>query len=127
MVAPAFLLLIFFSIQAALYFYGRNVALQSAREAVAQLRLSPDSSDYLKVHDGIEADVETYGSRLGRESLIDPQATSTYDEGNGRVTATVTGRVISLVPGLDLTVSQTAEGPVERFEYGDEYDQQEAP
>jgi len=29
---------------------------------------------------------------------------------------TVTGRVITLVPGLDLTVTQSAEGPVERFE-----------
>jgi hypothetical protein len=29
---------------------------------------------------------------------------------------TVTGDVISLLPGLDLTVTEDAEGPVERFE-----------
>ena len=28
----------------------------------------------------------------------------------------VEGRVISLVPGLNLTVTEEAEGPVERFE-----------
>ena len=61
MVAPAFLLLIFFSIQAALFFYGRNVALQSAREAVAQLRLSPDGADYQATRDQIQSDVADYG------------------------------------------------------------------
>lgn len=118
--APALLFLIFFSIQAALYFYGRNVALQSAREAVAQLRLSPDEADYNRVKPGVVEDIKQYGSNLGRECLIEPKVTSTYDDDDsGKVTATVTGQVITLVPGLDLSVTQTAEGPIESFEYGD--------
>ena len=32
---------------------------------------------------------------------------------------TVTGHVITLVPGLNLSVTETAEGPVERFSGND--------
>ena len=38
-IAPTLLLLIFFIIQGGLYFYGRSVALQAARDGVSQLRL----------------------------------------------------------------------------------------
>ena len=41
-IAPVFLLLVFFGIQAGLWAYGRSVALASAREGVAQLRVVPD-------------------------------------------------------------------------------------
>jgi hypothetical protein len=59
---------------------------------------------------------ERFASTVGRETLLGATATPSYDGRQGRVSMTVTGRVISLVPGLDLHVTQTAEGPVERFE-----------
>jgi Flp pilus assembly protein TadG len=115
-VAPGLILLIFFSIQAALFFYGRNVAIQAAREGVSQMRVAPDATTYEAMRDGIVENTERFASTVGRESLGGAVATPTYDERAGRVSMTVTGHVISLLPGLDLTVTQTAEGPVERFE-----------
>lgn len=113
--APGFLFLIFFCIQAALFFYGRNVAIQSAREGVSQLRLAQDQATFDSISPGVVGNTEDFATSVGREALIDPQATPTYDEAAGRATMTVRGRVITLVPFLDLSVTETAEGPVERF------------
>ncbi len=117
--APAFLLLIFFSIQAALFFYGRNVAIQSAREGVSQLRLAQDRATYEQIKPGVIGNTQRFAATVGREALIGPRATPTYDERAGRATMTVTGHVITLVPGLQLSVTETAEGPVERFSGSD--------
>jgi len=115
-IAPALIFLIFFCVQGALYFYGRSVALQSAREGVSQLRLAQDAATFEDIRPGVVDNTEHFAHEIGREALLDPIATPSYDEVAGRVGMTVTGRVITLVPGLDLTVTQTAEGPVERFE-----------
>lgn len=114
--APMLLALIFFSIQAALYFYGRNVAIQSAREGVSQLRLAQDLDTYQAVRGGVVRNTERFATQVGREALLDPVATPSYDEVGGRVTMQVQGQVITLLPGLDLTVTGRAEGSVERFE-----------
>jgi hypothetical protein len=117
--APGFLFLIFFCIQAALFFYGRNVAIQSAREGVSQLRLAQDQATYESIKGGVVSNTERFASTVGREALITPVATPGYDDGDARASMTVTGRVITLIPFLDLTVTETAEGPVERFEGSD--------
>jgi Flp pilus assembly protein TadG len=117
--APGFLFLIFFSIQAALFFYGRNVAIQSAREGVSQLRLAQDQATYESIKGGVASNTERFASTVGREALIAPVATPGYDDTRARATMTVTGKVITLVPFLDLHVTETAEGPVERFEGSD--------
>lgn len=117
--APGLLLFIFFSIQAGLYFYGRAVAEQAAREGVSKLRLAQTEA----ISDSIRADVQTaveaYAVTVGRETLLDPEATTTYDADEGKVSVTVQGSVITLVPGLDLRVTQRVFGEIERFE-GDE-------
>jgi Flp pilus assembly protein TadG len=117
--APGFLLLIFFCMQAALFFYGRNVAIQSAREGVSQLRLAQDQATYDDIRPDVVSNTERFATTIGRESLIDPIATPEYDDANARAKMTVTGRVITLVPGLKLTVTEFAEGPVERFSGSD--------
>jgi Flp pilus assembly protein TadG len=114
--APGLILLIFFSIQGALFFYGRNVAIQSAREGVSQLRLAQDRATYDDIRADVVANTERFASSVGHEALIQPIATAGYDDANARASMTVTGKVITLVPGLDLTVTEHAEGPVERFE-----------
>jgi Flp pilus assembly protein TadG len=115
-IAPALIFLIFFTIQGALFFYGRSVAIQAAREGVSQLRLAQDQATYDDIRGGVKDNTESFAVTVGREALIDPIATSSYDDNLGRVRMRVTGRVITLVPGLDLTVTEEAEGPVERFE-----------
>ena len=116
-VAPAVLLLIFSTIQFALWSYGRNVALQAAREGVSRLRTVPSDADTDAAREAIEDDVEAYAVQVGAESLLDPAAVARYDAtGEGRVRVTVTGRVASLVPGLTLRVTGSATGEIERFE-----------
>lgn len=115
LVAPVVLLLIFATVQFALWLYGRNVALQSAREGVSRLRLVA-SAEAATSEAATEREVESYAAAVGRESLLDPVATATYDDRTGRVRVTVTGRVVSLVPGWGFTVTRTATGEVERFE-----------
>lgn len=115
-IAPSLIFLIFFSIQGALFFYGRNVALQSAREGVSHLRLAGDRESYEAIRGQIEAGTAGFARNVGREALISPTVTSSYDEDAGRVSVTVTGDVITLVPFLELSTTQRAEGPVERFE-----------
>ena len=115
-IAPGLIFLIFFSIQGALFFYGRSVAIQSAREGVSQLRLAQDQATYDDIRKGVTDNTEQFATAVGREALIDPLATPSYDDTAGRVRMKVQGRVISLIPWLDLTVTEEAEGPVERFE-----------
>jgi Flp pilus assembly protein TadG len=116
MVAPGLIFLIFFSIQAALFFYGKTVAIQAAREGVSQLRLAPDRAVYEDIRGFVVDNTESFATNVGREALLRPIATPSYDEVNGRVTMEVRGGVITLIPFMELTVTERAEGSVERFE-----------
>ncbi|PPK98779.1 TadE-like protein [Kineococcus xinjiangensis] len=117
--APALLLLVFTTVQVGLWFHGRNVALQAAREGVSQLRVIDDAAQAAGERPRVEDRVLRYASTLGGESLLEPRVASSWvveADGNARVSVTVTGRVVSLVPGLALTTTQQAFGEVERFE-----------
>ncbi len=116
LVAPGLLLFIFLSIQTGLYFYGRAVAEQAAREGVSRLRLAQTQAISDGIRDDVQRSVEAYAGIVGRETLLQPKATTTYDSVTGKVSVTVTGDVITLVPGVDLTVTQRVFGEVERFE-----------
>ena len=115
MLAPVLLALIFFSIQASLFFYGRAVAIQAAREGVSQLRLVQTQEEYAAKRDAIESYAETFASRVGRQGLTSPEAEGEWRDQDGRVTMTVTGGVISLA-GFELEVTATAAGSIERFQ-----------
>jgi hypothetical protein len=115
-VTPAVLLMIFFTIQVGLWLYGRNVALQAAREGVAQLRLVPADADMDAARSEVEGSVVRYAATLGGETLLDPEVATAYNGDTGRVSVAVGGKVISLIPWLDLTVTQQADGEIERFE-----------
>lgn len=116
MIAPALIFLIFFVVQVGLFFYGAAAATQAAREGVSQLRLAPDAATYAVIRDTVVANTQHFATQVGRESLVRPVATPAYDEVNGTVTMQVEGRVINLVPFLDLRVTETAYGTVERFQ-----------
>lgn len=117
-VAPVLLLVVFVGVQAGLWAYGRSVALQSAREGVSQLRLLSDAQSVEAARPLVSAHVVQFATTVGRESLLRPTVTSrSFVDATGepRVEVTVTGSVISLVPGLHLTTTQRATGAVEHF------------
>ncbi|QNE22524.1 pilus assembly protein [Kribbella qitaiheensis] len=115
--APSILALIFISIQTALWLYGRSVALNAAQEGVSRLRLVQPPLYTPAIGEKVRADIEAYAQQLGGNSLGDAQVLApSYDDPKGQVSFTVTGETVSLVPGLTLTVSQTATGPIEQFE-----------
>lgn len=114
-VAPALLLLVFTAVQVALWLYGRNVALQSAREGVSYLRLVIPGATPSSALAAAEVTAVNYASQVGRDSVAGATATAT-SAGGRRVRIEVTGRAVSLVPGLNLTVRGAAEGQIEQFE-----------
>ncbi|MFY0405565.1 TadE/TadG family type IV pilus assembly protein [Solicola sp. PLA-1-18] len=110
-IAPLLLLCIFAIVWFGLYFYGRNVALTSAREGVSYLRLA-----------GTNADPEAFQTEARRVSIFyarnvgvlkGAQARSEIDEDTGLVTMTVTGYID--VPGRRADVTQTVTATLEQF------------
>src|SRR3954454_22309392 len=99
LVGAVLLLLIFVCVQAGLYYTGRAVALPAAREGVSQLRLVQDEATAQDMKDDVERNIETYAVTVGRQSLLSPDARATYDDEGARVSMTVTGDTVSLVPG----------------------------
>jgi Flp pilus assembly protein TadG len=115
--APTILALIFVSIQTALWLYGRSVALNAAQEGVSRLRLVQPPVYTAAVGEKVRSDIESYAQQLGGTAL---QHTSVpfpeYNNPQGMVSFTVKGDTVSLVPGLNLSVTQTATGPIEQFQ-----------
>lgn len=113
------MLLICFVIQVSLFLYGRSVALQAAREGVSQVRLAQTGQDYDAIKNKVRGDVANFASSVGSGALNVDGANGvqpSYDDAAGRVSVTVTGTTISLVPGLKLHVTEKASGQIERFQ-----------
>jgi len=115
-IAPALIGLIFMSVQAALWLYGRSVALNAAQEGVSQLRIVQPQVYSSSIGAKVRADTASYANRLGGTALKNAQADFTYNDPEGEVTMTVTGETVSLIPGVTLKVERTAAGPIEQFE-----------
>ncbi len=123
-IAPGLLALIFLGIQGALLFYGRNVAIQSAREGVSLARVLPDQTAFEASKGAVQTRTERFASEIGRESLMGARATVEFNgadavDGGGQVHVEVTGTVITLIPGIHLTVTGSADGAVERWDIED--------
>ena len=106
---PVLLALIVAIIQYGLWFHARSLALAAAQEGVTAARTY-----------GAEA---AAGPARAREFLVDHGAgtlvavtVTATSPGVGQVGVQVTGRSLSLLPGVPgLVVTQSAAGPVERF------------
>ncbi|MFB9547024.1 TadE family protein [Micromonospora sagamiensis] len=105
-VMPAVLLLLFGSIQVAAWFLARSTAMHAAQSGVNAQRVHQAPA-------GAGVERATAFLAAAGDWLADPKLTcaTTATE----VTCTVTGTSISVVPGVHLTVSQTAHGTVERW------------
>ncbi|MFC0039560.1 TadE/TadG family type IV pilus assembly protein [Actinomadura rayongensis] len=105
-VFPSVLLAVLVALNAGLWFHARNIALSAAEEGVRVARTHAEPGD------GVQA-ARRFAIESGDGILIQPKATL---GGNAdTVEITVTGEAVSLVPGLTLSISQTARAPRERF------------
>ena len=106
---PVVLLVVTAIVQYGLWFHARSIALAAAQEGVTAARLyeaGPTAGP-----ERARAFVEAHGS----DSLSDVVATAT-SPGPEQIGVQVTGRALSILPGVPgLTVTQSAEGPIERF------------
>jgi len=105
--APALLFLLMLIVQFGLMFHARNIAEQAAQEGAAVARR----------FDGTQAQGREKALQLltavgeGTLKNRDVTANRTADT----ATVTVTGTVVSVVPGFSLSVSESASGPVEKY------------
>ncbi|MFG1881086.1 TadE/TadG family type IV pilus assembly protein [Micromonospora sp. NPDC049102] len=108
-VMPLILVLLFASLQIAAVFLARSTALNAAQSGVnAQRRYN--ASDGAGVTSARRFLATTGDWLLGWDAGGGPNCvTSEVD-----VTCTVTGRSLSVVPGVRFAIRQTAHGPVER-------------
>ncbi|MEU8069175.1 TadE/TadG family type IV pilus assembly protein [Micromonospora sp. NPDC049151] len=111
-VMPVILVLLFGSIQVAVWFVARSTALNAAQTGVNAQRT---------IDAGPDAGRERATSFLKRSGdwLVGWEKTGpTCEETETAVTCTVRGRSLSVVPGVSFEVTQTARGPAERWTTG---------
>lgn len=116
-VAPLFLLLIFTLVQGALLLYARNIALSAAREGASDVRLFQPDEYGPGVEAALSGKIVRYVSTVGNQTMVNTKPRIRYNPGgNGRVTVTVRGNAISLIPGIDMKVERSASMEIEQFE-----------
>ncbi|MEV0425128.1 TadE/TadG family type IV pilus assembly protein [Micromonospora sp. NPDC050495] len=111
-VMPLILVLLFGSIQVAVWFVARSTALNAAQTGVNAQRVveAPPDAGRKRAAGFLSA----AGDWLVGWQSPGPACTSTATE----VTCTVTGRSLSVIPGVSFPVRQSAHGPVERWTAG---------
>jgi Flp pilus assembly protein TadG len=106
---PALLLIVTALIQYALWFHARSVAEAAAREGVSA------ATAYGAAPGGGAQTALAFVAAHGADTLHSPAAAVTTPS-TGEVRVVVSGRSLSLIPGVDgLAVQQCASAPVERF------------
>lgn len=106
-VVPVLLLMLMMVLQAYLRIDAQRVAQAAAEEGAAEARKVGGSRE------NASQTAHEYAARLSEGSLNDVHVSVDLDADEASVT--VTGTVVSLVPGIDLSVTQTSTGPVEKF------------
>lgn len=107
LVAPVLLLTLMLIVQFALLFHARNVAENAAQEGAAVARRY-DGTD-----DAARRRAAHYLDQVAGKTLTSTQVGASRSAEVASVT--VSGTVVTLVPGLRLSVSEAATGPVERY------------
>jgi Flp pilus assembly protein TadG len=109
-VFPAVLIAILLVIQFGLAFHAQHIALAVAQEGARAARLYQATDA-----DGIARANQALRALNGGGILVNPRVSVTR-LGNDSVQVTVSGGVISMLPGLSLSIRpQVVRGPVERF------------
>lgn len=111
--APALLLLVWLTIQYALYTQGRQVA-----QAAAQIgaRVARQDANTVPGWQAIaESSARSYYQGLGTKVLGGGITATAVPDGISRVKVTVQGNVASILFGLPLPIHESAGGPIECF------------
>ncbi|MBK8458804.1 MAG: pilus assembly protein [Micropruina sp.] len=103
---PVLMLLVWAAMQAAMFFYGRTAAISAAHTGAAAAAAATGSTSDCRAAAG--AMLDQVGDAI-RDVRVDCQRTPT------RATATITGSILSVVPGWTATITHTASAPVERL------------
>lgn len=104
---PLLMFLLMLIVQFAMVFHARNVAEQAAQEGAAVARRFDGSADAGKTR--AEQFLADAAGRTVRGTSV------SVSRRGQQASATVSGTVVSVVPGFELTVSESAVGPVERY------------
>jgi Flp pilus assembly protein TadG len=105
---PALFAVMFLGMQAALFYHARTVAIAAAQEgARAAAGESGGSSDGIRAANAFLADA-------GGEGVL-TTSSATADRTANTVSVTVTGRSLSVIPGWNPQVIQSASLPLERL------------
>ena len=116
-VAPMFILLIFAIVEAGFLWYGRNVALLSAREGASYLRVSGTLDDPAGWESAAERTSVNYANQVGFLDQVTADASiADLGETDARVTVEVTGQLTELVPFWDPTITRSVTAEIEQFE-----------
>ncbi|MFD7283847.1 TadE/TadG family type IV pilus assembly protein [Streptomyces sp. NPDC059862] len=105
--AVVVLMLVFTIIQVGLFYHARKVAQSAARQGVDTGRQFGSTPA-----DGV-AQAQEFLAKFG--GSVRSASVSSAESTAQEIHITVTGQVATLVPGLELTVSQDAHGPIERW------------
>jgi Flp pilus assembly protein TadG len=106
-VFPAILLVILVIVQASLYYMADNLAIAAARQGADAAR------EYNSTDEAGSAAATALISQDGSGMLASAHAVASRT--GTTVTVTVTGQAWSVVPGLQTTVRETVQEPIERF------------
>lgn len=104
---PIVLTVLFLAVQAGTWFHARSIALASAQSGA---RTSAMLNSTLEA--GLSS-ARSFAADVGGTTLTG--VTVTGDRTASSTTVTVTGHSVRLVPFMDVTVSQSATLPVERY------------
>jgi Flp pilus assembly protein TadG len=111
--APLLLAMIWMTIQYALYYQGRQVALAAAQLGVRYASQHETSQPDWRIAAQLKS--ENYYQGLGTRVLGPHITANAYISGPGQVRVTVTGSAASILLGLNLTIHETAGAPIECF------------
>jgi hypothetical protein len=100
------LTLIMLVMHASLFWYGQIVATRAAHQGLDQAR----------VLNGSAADGEAIAGQLLAQTGVLEGAHVSATRTDTDATVTVEGQALSMLPGVSLTVTATASGPVERLD-----------
>jgi Flp pilus assembly protein TadG len=116
MLTPLLFFLIFATVQFAMYFFARHVAIAAAQEGarVARAEAADPAEDW---SGDAQLKANAWIGNLAPSLLEGSGVRTTSSQGGGdwTVSVTVTARVPSLFPWAKFSVTETSAGPVERF------------